>query len=409
MGAWLLAGLLTRRLARAGAVASRLATGDLDARVRAGGSDEVAALGDQLDTMADRVQASIEQHRRFVSDTAHELRTPTAALLAQATALESPLTRDAAAAEVVPQLRRLSGLTEDLLLLSRFDAGRETLRTRPVDVGALVRGVVSDIAPADTVTVTADTGEAEIDPARVGVVVRNLVANALQHGQAPVGVRVGLDQDTVRIEVDDAGEGVPEELRGSLFDRFVRGDQSRHSDSDSPSTGLGLALARENARPHGGDVTLDADGRRFTAVLRAGSSAAPDTLASPGRRHRSGASAIGLAFCLSAAMAIGAASMPPWTASWEPFGLQLQGGVRTWLLPAVAVFAVCTVLLLGAARLGGRLAGPWGRALLPLIVIAALAVLGFAMDNSLPWWLAGGALVWWAATWLPALRRRSRT
>lgn len=276
LAALAVAGLLAARVARpltvAREMAERVAAGTLDVRVPVRGRDEVARMSVAVNSMADRLTAQIrelehanEVQRRFTSDVAHELRTPTAALLASAEALGNPETRDAAAAQVAPQLRRLAGLTEDLLEINRMDAGRAEVLPGPVDVVDLVAEVVAD-AGAGGISVTAPGSlVVSVDAARLRVIVRNLVANALQHGRPPVEVDVDERVAGVRISVHDSGSGVPEELRERVFDRFVRGDEARHG----ASSGLGLAIASENARLLGGILRLDEDGATFVLDLPA--------------------------------------------------------------------------------------------------------------------------------------------
>ncbi len=275
LAALAVAGLLAARVARPLTVARRMAeqvaAGSLDVRIPVRGRDEVARMSSAVNTMADRLTAQIadlehanETQRRFVSDVAHELRTPTAALLASAGALDNPTTRDAAARQVTPQLQRLAGLTEDLLELGRMDAGRAVVASELVDLIDLVREVVTEADAGGAVTLTGPTTlEVSTDPARARVVVRNLVANALQHGNPPVDVAVDESTAGVRVSVHDSGPGVPENLRERVFDRFVRGDESRHG----ASSGLGLSIARENARLLGGDLELRPDGRTFVLTL----------------------------------------------------------------------------------------------------------------------------------------------
>lgn len=249
--------------------ADRIREGDLTARMRsAGRSDEFGVIASSFNAVADQLSSallaserSVGQQRRFVSDTAHELRTPTAALLASATALEDPATRDEAAVKVAPQLRRLANLTENLLTLSRLDAGRTAVIADEVDLADLAaeaareagRGCSSSGPPLLVRT----------DPMLVRGVLDNLIANGLRHGRPPVVVTVLSEPDAAVVTVSDAGDGVPETLRASLFDRFTRGDASRHGEGN----GLGLAIAREHGRLLGGDLTLDADGRTFVVRL----------------------------------------------------------------------------------------------------------------------------------------------
>ena len=194
--AGLLASIVARPLTNARAMAESVAEGDLDVRIPIRGRDEVARMSTAVNTMADRLTGQIseleqanETQQRFVSDVAHELRTPTAALLASAEALEHPETRDEAAVLVAPQLRRLARLTEDLLEISRMDAGRAHVEPSRIDLMDLVNEVIDDCgAPSDVSLVGCFPLEVSTDPARLRVIVRNLVANALQHGAPPVTI-----------------------------------------------------------------------------------------------------------------------------------------------------------------------------------------------------------------------------
>lgn len=262
-----LAWTVARPVARAGRVATAVADGDLAARIPVRGNDALAVMSDAINAMADRLTGQIadleranEAQRRFVSDVAHELRTPTAALLASAEALDNPATRGEAATLVGPQLRRLAGLTEDLLEISRMDAGHAAVALDRVDVVDLVAEVIADTdigyhGPAELMVTT--------DPVRLQTILRNLTANAIQHGAPPVTVTLGREGAAVAIDVHDGGPGVPTELRDRVFDRFVRGDESRHGSS----SGLGLAIAAENARLLGGTLALAADGSTFRLTL----------------------------------------------------------------------------------------------------------------------------------------------
>lgn len=259
---------VVRPVTRAGAMAHAVADGDLSVRIPVVGDDDVAAMSMAVNAMADRLtdqiarlKAANEGQRQFVSDVAHELRTPTTALLASAEALADPATRDRAAALVAPQLRRLAGLTEDLLEISRMDAGRAEFVASRIDLADLIAEVVADSGAADQV---AYQGPDELlittDPARLRVVLRNLVANALQHGAPPVTITATAKEREATVSVRDSGSGVPTELRDRVFDRFVRGDQARHG----RSSGLGLAIAAENAKLLGADLGLEPDGVTFT-------------------------------------------------------------------------------------------------------------------------------------------------
>jgi two-component system sensor histidine kinase MtrB len=227
-------------------------------------SGAVNTMADRLTEQISRLEQANETERRFVADVAHELRTPTAALLASAEALEHPETRDEAAVLVAPQLRRLARLTEDLLEISRIDAGRAQVDASRIDLMDLVSEVIQDCgSPEDVDLVGCFPLPVSTDPARLRVIVRNLVANALQHGAAPVTIRADGSDREVTVSVTDAGAGVPSALRERVFDRFVRGDEARHGSS----SGLGLAIAIENARLLGATLTLEDDGRTFLLRL----------------------------------------------------------------------------------------------------------------------------------------------
>lgn len=273
---WILGVLLADRIvspvARTREMAEAVASGDLSARAPVIGRDELAQLSTAINTMADQLTAQIgelersnEAQRQFVADVAHELRTPTAALLASAEALGNPATRDAAAIQVAPELRRLAGLTEDLLTISQMDAGRAVVVLDRVDIVDLTREAIADSARPDDVLLAApDTAEVETDPTRLRVILRNLIANAQQHGAPPVTVTIDTRDEAMTITVQDAGDGVPASLADRVFDRFTRADTARHG----ASTGLGLAIARENARLLGGTLALAPDRTTFVLHLR---------------------------------------------------------------------------------------------------------------------------------------------
>lgn len=257
-----------RPVTRVRLAAEQVAAGDLRARAVVDGEDDLARLGAAVNSMADRLTGQIDElaaaearQRRFVSDVAHELRTPTAALVSAAEALENPATRDAASGLVAPQLRRLAGLTEDLLQVARLDAGHARLVLDRVDLTDLAREVAHEAG--GEVVVSGASLVARVDPVRVRLALRNLVDNGLRHGRPPLEVHVHQVGGHAHLEVVDHGDGVPPQLRESVFDRFVRGDESRHGHSN----GLGLAIAREFARLHGGDILLCPDGRTFQLVL----------------------------------------------------------------------------------------------------------------------------------------------
>ncbi|WP_017623025.1 sensor histidine kinase [Nocardiopsis chromatogenes] len=258
--------------------ARRLADGDLGARTAPQGADELAALTSTVNEMAASLQASMAQMermradaRRFASDVSHELRTPLSTLTAVVDVLASEAEEmeadDRESVELaVAETRRLVRLVEDLMEVSRFDAGSADLRLEEADAAEAVRDCLRARGWTDRVAVEAE-GRVGLraDRRRLDVIVANLVGNALRHGAPPVRVHVAADGDEVRIEVDDGGPGLSEDVLPRVFDRFSKGDAAR---TRSPGSGLGLAIALENARLHGGDLTAENTGGGAQFVLR---------------------------------------------------------------------------------------------------------------------------------------------
>ncbi|WP_375484743.1 ATP-binding protein [uncultured Jatrophihabitans sp.] len=265
-----------RRTARA---AHQFGAGDLDTRIPVRGSGDLAELAQNFNAMAQRLSDTLTDLRlsqslqqRFVADVSHELRTPLAAMVAVGEGLDStdPAVRVRATALVREQTRRMAAMVDDLLEMSRFDAGQTSLNLERVDLGELARDVVRTVAPQDDVSVTVH-GDVlvDVDASRIHTILRNLIVNACRHGAPPVEVVVDGRADPVVVTVADAGPGVPADLRDSVFDRFVRADASRTSAGDpgGTSTGLGLAIAAENAHLHGAVLKI-AGGTRSAFHLR---------------------------------------------------------------------------------------------------------------------------------------------
>jgi len=282
----LLAGLVGAALARrtlapvgrASAAARSLAEGLLETRLPVEREDEFGAWATSFNEMAEALQGKIaalsaaqERERRFTSNVAHELRTPLTALVGEAALLAEHLDGMPAEARrpaelLVADVARLRRLVDDLLEISRLDAGVETVRAEPFDLGALVRSCLRARGWEGRVRVEDGAAPVVSDPRRAERVVANLVENALAHGGGDVTVRVAADGDTVTVDVIDRGPGIPPDELPRLFERFAKGDPAR----SGPGTGLGLAIARENARLLGGDVEAASEpgaGSRFTLRL----------------------------------------------------------------------------------------------------------------------------------------------
>jgi two-component system sensor histidine kinase MtrB len=169
---------------------------------------------------------------------------------------------------VVSETRRLGDLVENLMEVTRFDAGTARLVLDTVDVADQVTACIDARAWLDAVDLDAERGiMARLDPRRLDVILANLIGNALKHGGSPVRVSVRPVDHELLIEVRDHGPGIPEDVLPHVFDRFYKASASRPR---SEGSGLGLSIAMENAHIHGGDITAanSADGDGAVFVLR---------------------------------------------------------------------------------------------------------------------------------------------
>jgi two-component system, OmpR family, sensor histidine kinase MtrB len=252
-----------RRLAQA---AQRMSDGDLSVRIKPKGHDELAQLTTTFNDMAAALEGKVgelermeAQARQFAGDVSHELRTPLTAMTAVADILPGHpgLTGDAAAAAqlVSQEIRHLNRLVHDLIEISRFDAGTAQLVLDNTDVAAAVAACVrtrgwseadSDI-PAGLVM--------PLDRRRLDVILANLIGNALCHGGPPVTVQASIQPadggEQLALVVRDHGSGIPADALPHVFERFYKADTARSRSEDS---GLGLAIAWENTRLHGGHI-----------------------------------------------------------------------------------------------------------------------------------------------------------
>ncbi|MEY9814016.1 ATP-binding protein [Streptomyces albogriseolus] len=283
---------------RLGTAARRLGEGKLDTRLRVSGTDELADLSRTFNKAAEALEKRVadmaardEASRRFVADMSHELRTPLTAITAVTEVLEEELEFEGGGIDpmiqpavrlVVSETRRLNDLVENLMEVTRFDAGTARLVLDDVDVADQITACIDARAWLDAVELDAARGiHARIDPRRLDVILANLIGNALKHGGSPVRVSVREEPGegtegvgavgavegaevaeeteaadpsggTVVIQVRDHGPGIPEEVLPHVFDRFYKASASRPR---SEGSGLGLSIALENAHIHGGEIT----------------------------------------------------------------------------------------------------------------------------------------------------------
>jgi two-component system sensor histidine kinase MtrB len=291
------AGLVTRLVVLpvrdAARTAQRLSAGLLDQRMKVAGEDDLALLAASFNQMAANLQRQIVRleemsrlQRRFTSDVSHELRTPLTTVRMAADLIFSE--REdfdpavARSAELLQaELDRFESLLTDLLEISRFDAGFAALDAEHADLVPIVQRVADRLTGlADRVGVTIELilpetpVIAEVDPRRVERVLRNLVGNAVEHGESrPVQVTLAADDGAVAVTVRDHGIGLKPGEERLVFNRFWRADPSRARQTGG--TGLGLSISAEDARLHGG--WLEAWGApgegaqfRLTLPVRAG-------------------------------------------------------------------------------------------------------------------------------------------
>ncbi len=265
---------VVRPVRQAARTAELLRSGFLEQRLPVKGEDDLAALARAFNAMAASLQTQIRQlenlsrlQQRFVSDVSHELRTPLTTIrmagdliYAQRDDLPPALRRSSELLH--DQIDRFENLLTDLLEISRFDAGAAVLEAETVDVREVARNVVTAAAPLAESAGSALSVElpdqpclAECDPRRIERVLRNLVSNAIEHGEGlPIEVRVGADEESVAVTVRDHGRGLDEKDLARVFDRFWRADPSRARTIGG--TGLGLSIALEDTRLHGGRLAV---------------------------------------------------------------------------------------------------------------------------------------------------------
>jgi signal transduction histidine kinase len=294
-----IASILARRfttpLRRLTETSRALAEGDLSQRVSTAevgaGSVELAELATQFNTMADRVQESVEMIRRdrdrsrdFLADVSHELRTPIAALrtfneLLKGQAGTDPEDRGEFLESSGQQIDRLDWLATNLLELSKLDSGLVLLELRPDDLRAAVEDAVEQAdgaAAKRRIALRLHLPDHPVrirhDPQRIGQVVQNLVLNAIKFTGRSGSVDVSLEsvEDGARIAVVDTGVGIDADELPHIFERFYRGSQA--NEARGSGSGLGLAIVRSIVDMHGGSIEVESQvgrGSRFTVILPA--------------------------------------------------------------------------------------------------------------------------------------------
>jgi two-component system sensor histidine kinase MtrB len=294
--AWFVLRSVTTPISEAADTSAKLASGELGVRLPVRGEDELATLGRSFNAMADSIESQIKEladlslvQQRFVSDVSHELRTPLTTIRLAADMINDqrddfdPAT--ARAAELLnAQVQRFETLLTDLLEISRYDAGSVQLELEPTSLAHLAEDVIGSMQQlaeqhGTDVRLVAPGGYSpvDMDPRRVRRVVRNLLGNAIEHGEGrPIVVTVDSDQQAVALGVRDFGLGMKPEDAERVFDRFWRADPSRTRTIGG--TGLGLSIALGDAKLHGGELAVWSElGRGTNFVLTLPRQSAPLT------------------------------------------------------------------------------------------------------------------------------------
>jgi signal transduction histidine kinase len=258
---------VTRRLERLQSSVEALGSGDLTARVKVEGCDEVGRLAQSFNSAAAQIEQLVGAHKLLLANVSHELRTPLARLRLTAELLKE-VADPKRKADLEKDVTEIDALIEQILLSSRLNAVRELDVREEVDLLALAAEEGARCGESDI------TGEPIVvsgDPTLLRRMIRNLIENAQQHGSPPVEVRVNRQGQRAVLTVSDGGDGIPTGEREHVFAPFyrLRGARSRGS-------GLGLALVRQIARQHGGEAGAASAAER-PSVIEVTLPAAPAT------------------------------------------------------------------------------------------------------------------------------------
>ena len=249
---------LTRRLERLQNGVETLGRGDLSARVKVEGRDEVARLAMSFNSAAARIEELINAHKMLLANASHELRTPLTRIRMGVELLKADA-NPARKAELERDIAEIDELIEGILLSSRLDALSEPELKEEVDLLALA---AEDCARYEGCTVSGESVVVRGNPVLLRRLLRNLVENALRHGKPPVGVSVSREDGRPALRVSDQGPGIAATEIETLFEPFRRARRV-----DATGTGLGLSLVRKIARHHGGDARIEKTGPYGMTVL----------------------------------------------------------------------------------------------------------------------------------------------
>ena len=283
-GSWWLGSIALKPIENIRRAAERITAERLDERIPSQGpADEIGRLIDMLNATFERLQGSFEQAARFSADASHQLKTPIAILRA---GIDEILNQRGLGnehrervADLLQQTRRLTSVAENLLLLSRADTGRLALRATEFDLGKLLEGSLEDariLGAGGNLQIEANIPETlpmNGDREMIALTVQNLVENAVKYNRPGGKIAVSAEKHdhVVQICVGNNGPGIPPERVPHVFERFYRA----RGDEQTPGHGLGLSIARELARAHGGELTLATSREDWTEFRLRLSASAP--------------------------------------------------------------------------------------------------------------------------------------
>lgn len=273
-----IAGRVLKPIGKITDAAEKITDGDLKQRINLGeGTDELKVLANQFDKMVDKLDRSFEEERRFTSDASHELRTPVSVISAQCEyALESPMEIEEyiESLEVIQrQSKKMASLINDMLYISRFENKKDDYVFKKENVSELVLDICNDMSVIKEKNITlSHTIEkdifADIEKELFERLLSNLITNSYKYGKENGKIEVSLKSKDGKtyLSVSDDGIGISEDEKEKVFKRFYRSDKSRNGSG----TGLGLSLATEIAKLHGGEITLESEldkGSTFTFIF----------------------------------------------------------------------------------------------------------------------------------------------
>ncbi|MGI8890062.1 MAG: ATP-binding protein [Chthoniobacterales bacterium] len=295
-GGWLIARRAVAPIQMITAQARKISVSDLHQRMPApAAADEIGHLTEVLNDMFDRLQRSFEQVTRFTSDASHELKTPLALMQAQVESASHSLPLASEQRELLSdvgeQCTRLTQIVDGLLFLSRADDRHLALAQVPLNLVRLVRELMEDaeiLAEPAGLSLECQLPEELMalgDRRLLARAFMNLIDNAIKHNQ-PGGrltVAASAEESQAVLRIGNTGPGLPKSAAGQLFDRVYRGDSSQGN--ETPGHGLGLSIAREIARAHGGDIQMvcsDSQWTEFCLILPLAGAPGPSKNGLPG-------------------------------------------------------------------------------------------------------------------------------